>query len=388
MRKSALAILLCTVATFVTEAQLPAGFVLHFEPAKQTGARSEANLPAIGNGQPVDLLLDGSTGKRLATQPIPDRRPIFVFDGASAYLKFDGKDDFLALQGVVPGEKELTLFVLAAPKENPGFFSGMFGAAALGQNDYTSGFNFDFGPAPTKEISVLNVESAGATGFRDLLTPGFFNATERPFADFHVFTVRTKIGTNGTEVFLDGFKGGQRERADSRIAMDQVIIGGRIYSNDANQAPFAQGFFNGAIAEILLYDRAVSEAERLSVEQFLLAKTVGLNALLHGLKGHALEPVKDPPAVQMFVPGFTVEELPLKIGNLTNVRYRHDGKLVGQGYDGRIYLLTDTNGDGLEDKAEFFWEQQTLRSPIGIALTEKTIRGAAVFLLRAKQKCR
>ena len=369
-------------ACALQSAELPVrdGLLMHFDGSAQAAAGAGAELPPIGNAQPVDLLLDASSNSFIATQPAPERRPSFVTDGASAYLNFDGKDDFIVVEPR-RSAKEITIFVLAAPKENPGNFSALLGMNALGRNDYTSGLNFDFGPSPTKELSVLNVESAGATGFRDLLTPGFFNAAERPFGDFHVFTVRTRAGTNGVDVFLDGFKGGERPRSESRVAMDQFVIGGRIYSNDPAQPPFAQGHFKGAIAELLVYERALNDVERGAVEQSLLAKTVGLNGLLKGLKGHGLETVPDPPVVQMLVPGFTVRELPLKIGNLNNVRYRHDGKLVGQGYDGRIYLLSDTDGDGLEDKAEFFWEERTLRSPMGIALTAKgDPRGDGVFV--------
>jgi putative heme-binding domain-containing protein len=371
--------LCCLVAALARSGE--SALVFHLDAAGQPSARGAAGLPSIGNNQPLDILVDTSSNRLVSFQPIPDRRPLFVTDGPSAYLKFDGKDDFLSFAPGLSPAAELTLFILAAPHENPGFFTGLFGASRIGRNDYIDGINFDFGPGPTRDLSVLNVESAGSTGFRDMLTPGFLNAADRPFADFHVFTVRTKPGKAGTEVFLDGFKGGERERSDSRIAMDQAVIGGRLYSNDPLQPPFAQGFFNGAIAEVLVYDTALSEEERRRIEQEMLARTVGLNALLHGLKGHALEPVKDPPVVQMLAPGFTVEELPVKIGNLTNVRYRRDGKLVGQGYDGRIYLLSDTNGDGLEDKTDLFWDQPTLRSPIGIALTpDNDPRGDGIFV--------
>ncbi len=357
------------------------GLLMHWDAAGQRAARERASLPPLDNAQPVDLLLDSSANAVLLSQPIPDRRPVLVSDGGSAFLKFDGRDDFLTFQA--PGRRlaSLTVFVVAAPGRNPGSFSGLLGVGAFGGNDYTSGLNFDFGPAPTTNLSVLNVESAGAGGFRDLLAPGFLNAAERPFGDFHVFTLRTRPAKAGTEVFLDGFKGGERDRAPSRIAMDQGVIGGRFYSNDPSQPPFAQGFFPGAIAEVVLYDRALPDEERVAMEQNLLGRIAGLNALLHGTRGHSLEPVKDPPIVQVLVPGFTVQELPLKIGNLNNVRYRHDGKLVAQAYDGRIYLLSDSDGDRLEDASELFWPERTLRSPIGIALTaEGDPRGDGVFV--------
>lgn len=357
------------------------GLVLWLDAAAQGAARQAASLPPIRSQQPVDILLDSSGHTRQAVQPAADRRPLYVTDGEAAFLKFDGKDDFLAITGPRQLAPAVTVFVLAAPKANAGNFMALFGAAEAGKNDYTSGLNFDFGPAKTDDLSVLNVETGGGTGFRDLLVPGVSNAAERPFGDFHVFTVRSRIAKNGTEVFLDGFKGGERDRLESNIGLDQMVVGGRLYSNDPVQPPYAQGSFDGAIAEVLVYDRALTDSERQAVEQSLLAKTVALHGLLSGAHGHALETVKDPPVVQMLLPGFTVRELPLKIGNLNNVRYRYDGKLVALGYDGRIHLLTDTDGDGLEDHDELFWDQHTMRGPIGMVLTGRNDpRGDGVFV--------
>lgn len=80
-------------------------------------------------------------------------------------------------------------------------------------------------------------------------------------------------------------------------------------------------------------------------------------------------PVDDPPAVQMLVPGFSVRELPLQLTNVNNLRYRPDGKLYALGYSGDIWLLSDTDGDQLEDHAELFFENRgRLRGPIGMAV--------------------
>jgi putative heme-binding domain-containing protein len=378
-----IAIVAFLVSTLMEAAEPPVkeGLVLWLDASAQGPARQAAALPPIRHLQPIDLLLDSSGLSRHAVQLSADRRPQFTSDSEVAYLLFDGKDDFLAVSMGRTLTPEATVFVVAAPKANPGNFSALFGAAETAKNDYTSGLNIDFGPAGTADLSVVNVESAGTSGARDLLVPGLLNAAERPLGDFHIFTVRSKIGKTGNELFLDGFKGGDRERLESNIGLDQMIIGARLFSNDATQPPFAQGFLQGAIAEVLVYNRALTDEERRKVEESLGTRMVKLQGLLRGAKGHALETVKDPPLVQMLVPGFTVDELPLKIGNINNIRYRRDGKVVALGYDGRIHLLSDANGDGLEDTAEFYWDQKTMRGPIGMALTPKgDPRGDGVFV--------
>jgi putative heme-binding domain-containing protein len=99
-------------------------------------------------------------------------------------------------------------------------------------------------------------------------------------------------------------------------------------------------------------------------------------------QGYLLKPVANPPLVQMLVPGFTVRELPVQIPNINNVRYRHDGKLVALGYNGHVYLLSDKDGDGLEETVETFWDNKTgLRGPLGILLTPpKYDKGQGLFV--------
>lgn len=83
----------------------------------------------------------------------------------------------------------------------------------------------------------------------------------------------------------------------------------------------------------------------------------------------------------MLVPGFAVRILPVELTNLVNLQYRHDGVLVALGYNGNIWLLRDTDGDGLEDKASLFWDGKgKVSAPIGMDLAPKdTDHGDAVF---------
>jgi putative heme-binding domain-containing protein len=71
--------------------------------------------------------------------------------------------------------------------------------------------------------------------------------------------------------------------------------------------------------------------------------------------------------VNLLVPGFTVRELPVRLSNINNLRFAPDGRLTALGYDGRVHLLRDSDGDGLEDRFEVFWDQPTLSVPVGMA---------------------
>ncbi|MGH7945064.1 MAG: hypothetical protein ACREH8_09545 [Opitutaceae bacterium] len=77
-----------------------------------------------------------------------------------------------------------------------------------------------------------------------------------------------------------------------------------------------------------------------------------------------------PLRVEFLPPGFTVRELPTKLTSINNVEYTADGRLFAAGYDGRVHLLRDTDGDGLEEKVDAFWEKTSSNYPLGIAVRE------------------
>jgi putative heme-binding domain-containing protein len=106
-----------------------------------------------------------------------------------------------------------------------------------------------------------------------------------------------------------------------------------------------------------------------------------LGAMRHARAAYA------PLPVHMLLPGFTVRELPVKMTNLNNVEYAPDGRLFAVSYDGKVYILTDTDGDGLEDKVQSFYNPKAteLRAPVGMAIAPEGIYVASkgrISLLR------
>jgi putative heme-binding domain-containing protein len=112
--------------------------------------------------------------------------------------------------------------------------------------------------------------------------------------------------------------------------------------------------------------------------------------LVFASRAAADEPSADPqaaaePVIRMLVPGFTVRELPVKLTNINDVLYAADGRVFAAGYDGRIHVLRDSDGDGLEDKVEEFWYEPTLRTPLGMALAPEglyVVANSKIVLLK------
>ncbi|HEY2951903.1 MAG TPA: hypothetical protein VGK40_04925, partial [Verrucomicrobiae bacterium] len=130
------------------------GLLLRLDAAEQAAARQMAGLPPLSNLGPVDRWLNTATGAPNAFQALATARPVFRALAGEAFVRFDGKDDFMAISRPRHSAPAATVFILAAPRSNPGAFSAVFSSAEAGKNDYVSGLNLDFGPAATKELSV------------------------------------------------------------------------------------------------------------------------------------------------------------------------------------------------------------------------------------------
>jgi putative heme-binding domain-containing protein len=352
---------------------------LWLDASRQSAARQAHGRIPLLYDDPLDVWYDGSGHGLHLVQGFARARPRWLTSGELAAVRFDGNEQCLASTAPQQDLDEGTVFLLAAPRSNAGFFRALLAFNAAGKNDYTTGLTIDLNGTASARFDGLNVEGKGFGGAVNLMKGG------HPFGEFHVIAVRLRQGKGGVQVLIDGQPAGQRDRGPGPLRMDQLTLGARFYSNTAD-VPAWTGFLDGDIAEVLLYRRALADDEMKAVNAYLHDKAVRLNQQGVGkaaLGSVPLVQVAKPPPVQMFVPGFSVRQLPVDLTNINNLRYRADSKLVALAYDGKVYLLSDTDGDGLEDRAEVFWDNADgmIRGPIGMALTPPGyVHGDGVFV--------
>lgn len=342
-----------------------------------------ANAASGRNPTPSGNLLaewhDASGAKRHAVQSDAGKQPKIVRIGAAAIaqrsepgwvVRFDGENDYLRVPGMNCKLTDFTLFVVGAPHSNQGRYRAFLSLYQTGRKDYETGLNLDMNAPSTVALSNLNLEGRGFGGARNLMK------TTVPFGTLHIIEVQGDAKDKKVRLALDGLAAGERNLAGAELVADEAIIGAR-HTGNASAAEGIEGFLHGDLAEVLLFNRALDQRELLSVRTYLQRKHAALvEALPRELKlteaaEHfaPLVTVADPPPVQMLMPGFTVRQLPVELSNINNLRYRPDGKLYALGYNGDIWLLNDSDGDGLPDaSARFFENQGRLRGPIGMAV--------------------
>ena len=321
----------------------------------------------------------GLTGE--FSQPDVVQQPKAIELSGTWFLRYDGDNDNLRLTGTGLTAESVTIFLVAAPHSNAGDFRGLFAANAPQRRDYESGLTLDLGPGPTRALDQINVEGRGFSGASDVLT------TTAPFGTVHIFETHVDASAKEIRFLMDGRSEGTRAFQPDALSLEELTLGARYYTNGPGEQQ-VRGSFQGDLSELLVFDRVLSAAEAQAVREYLRLKyaklteelpaTLSLSATL----GVPLVLAENPPPVQMIVPGFEVDELPVQLTNVNNVRYREDGVLVTLGYNGDIHLLRDTDGDGLEDTAKVFFKNTgSLRGPIGLLLTPPGYsKGRGVFV--------
>jgi putative heme-binding domain-containing protein len=332
------------------------GLELWLDASRINQAAPHFRQPTLANRDPVETWFDASGHRRHARQSQAAFRPIFRSDlspgqSAQAAIYFDGFDDRLQISDVGKDLQDATIFIVGSPQTMAGNFSAFMSFGEKGKNDYQTGINIDVGHEIRRRFDRLNVEGHGFGGEANLMKADLGLGT------FPILTVTSTPGKDGIQLYVDGRASGRRARGPGPLRMDEIRIGSRYYIFQS-PAAIEQGFFHGMIAEVLVYSRLLTASERADVEKYLETKYAGLRNL---------KSLDAQLPIHMLEPGFTVRELPVHLTNINAITYSPDGLLYALGYDGRIHVLRDTDGDGLEDRAEIFWDKPTLRTPLAFA---------------------
>src|SRR5262249_20211044 len=146
---------------------------------------------------------------------------------------------------------------------------------------------------------------------------------ESTFAGLHTLCILSDVKDKSVRLLVDGQAEGRRPRKGSPVSMDEITLGARYFNNFAGPQ-HVDGFGKTDIAELLIYSRRLKPDELDGLHKYLEERYSFIKDVLPRDPDAVvpLEPVKDPPPVQVFAPGFSVRQLPLDLTNINNVKYR------------------------------------------------------------------
>lgn len=225
-----------------------------------TGGSTPANGGAIGR------IEDKSSNARNATQATANNRPTFqtnVQNGLSV-ARFDGTNDTLNTASFSMSQS-ISFFAVAARAWSTAAYAAIF---ASGNYANTSGYNLLTAGGTANEWKNKDIIFAG-TGFNSTQLPraSGANALLNGFTSntFHLFS--GYIGSAATKIFID-----KTEISYTYLLMDEDK------TLDTTSTAFQIGssatgdFWTRDIAEIFIYNSAISDTNRQKAENYLATK--------------------------------------------------------------------------------------------------------------------
>ena len=234
------------------------GLALWLEPTASTLAQnSDGSTPAVADGDPVAYWGDKSGAGRHVTQTTSNNRPTLKFNirNGRPVLRFDGTNDGLkGTEGSSSVDIPYSLFVV---------YQSSDAAAVITGFNRVSGSNTVEGLRKSAANTLQGIQQNGS----DTVTvTGAASDASWHIAELLMF------GTASSLTFDLRVSGGAAvqmttPRTRDASALDRVLGVG--FGYNLPLPTFAAEFFAGDIAEILCYEKALSTAERQTVERAL-----------------------------------------------------------------------------------------------------------------------
>ena len=220
-----------------------------------------ADSITVGDGNPIETWTTNNNEYLYVTQPIADCRPILVNNvlNGKPVVRFDGVDDYLDGGDILNiGSEGATFFVIAK--------SNVSNAAYISKSLY--------GNQPNRY--AIEYDAQWSEGFlflhHDNVTNNSIETEKNPFGNNEMITVTVNNANKTNALFINGFL--IDSKAISGLAMSSpfnFLIGG--YNNTLGFTPPQDEYYlDGDIAEIIIYDRPLSQLERQEIENYLRLK--------------------------------------------------------------------------------------------------------------------
>jgi prepilin-type N-terminal cleavage/methylation domain-containing protein len=167
-------------------------------------------------------------------------------------IKFDGADDHLVATSVGINGKGLTAFIVGQRVAYGGSFQVSLAGLAAGQND------------DTNSGSVVAFADFGNYFVSGTGLQWFTNYGSNHQGNGSPFILDTVFNGTGNVIYLNGL-GGTGYGITTNFLIDSLRVGCKFSTAPAY-------FFNGYIAEVIIYSRALNTEERKAVESYLSKK--------------------------------------------------------------------------------------------------------------------
>ena len=260
---------------------------------------------------------------------------------------FDGQDDVLRACSFNRRARTWTLVLVVAPAVHCRG-GGLCSARSVDGHDFDPGFTVDLYRARTA-FDQISVEGAGRVGGqKDQML------SSHRLGGFHVVVVQREPET--VRLFVDGGPEGTRAVQPAETVMDEIRLGARWYAGVQRE------YFHGEIATVLLYDRALTGAERTIVESVLrvtdaereAGEEMAVRKEEERLRNRMTTPVvvQTWPSVEAYrrdqPAGLGPADLPIRtdVREAVALGMRHLGSLFDQDRDGEPFFYANCEADG------------------------------------------